>query len=190
MMLLCLLPAACGGGGTDAAEAAREPYQSMDGCSMEAEVTCGVGEEDALTFTLRCDYVPDGECTVEALAPETVAGVKALVDGETLQLTYEDECLNAGTLSSEDVSPAVCLPRLMDALRKGWLLEQNQEDWDGVPCLRLCMDQTGDGGGKLLSTVWLRKDDGTPVHGEISVDNEIILQAEFTSFQFGGILSQ
>ena len=38
--------------------------------------------------------------------------------------------------------------------------------------------------GKILSTLWLRQDDGTPLRGEISVDGEIILTAEFTSFDF------
>lgn len=189
MMALCLLLAGCGGGAKEQAAAAREPYQNMNGCTMEAEVTCGMGSEDALTFTLRCDYAPDGETTVEVLAPETVAGVKAVLSGDDLALQYEDGCLNAGTLSAETVSPVACLPRLMSALRDGWLLEQNEETLADVPCLRLCLDQTTDSGGKVLSTVWLRQDDGTPVYGEITVDDEIILRAEFTSFEFCDILT-
>ena len=42
----------------------------------------------------------------------------------------------------------------------------------------------GSEGGKILSTLWLRQEDGTPLRGEIAVDDEIILQAEFTAFQF------
>lgn len=191
MIALCLL--LCGCGGTEEtvspAEAARQPYQDMTGCSMEAEVTCGAGTEEALTFTLRCDYVPGGESTVEVLAPETVAGIRAAVEGETMKLTYEDLCLNVGTLSSQKLSPAVCLPRLMSALRQGWLLEENREELGDVPCLRLCLDQTGDGGEKILSTLWLRQEDGTPLRGEISVEDEIILQARFTAFDFGDILT-
>ena len=37
MMTLCLLLSACGGAGdTDAARAARAPYQEMESCSMTA----------------------------------------------------------------------------------------------------------------------------------------------------------
>ena len=32
--------------------------------------------------------------------------------------------------------------------------------------------------------LWLRQEDGTPLRGEIAVDGEIILTADFTSFSF------
>jgi len=189
MMALCLLLAGCGGEKSQKqAAAARKPYQDMTGCKMAASVTCGTGSEDALTFTMNCDYVPEGKTTVEVLSPETVAGVKAELTGEQLKLQYEDLCLDAGTLSEEQVSPLMCPARLMSALRSGWLLEQNEEKVGDVSCLRLCMDQTTDSGKKILSTVWLRTDDNTPVCGEITVGDEIIFHAEFTSFSFYDIL--
>ena len=189
MMALCLLLTGCGGETSQKqAATARKPYQDMTGCKIEAAVTCGTGSEDALTFTLHCDYSPEGETTVEVLAPETVAGVKAVLTGDQLKLQYADICLDAGTLSDEEVSPLICPARLMSSLRSGWLLEQNEEKVGEIPCLRLCMDQTTDSGGKILSTVWLRKDDNTPVCGEITVGDEIILHAEFTSFSFYDIL--
>ena len=113
----------------------------MTGCKMEAAVTCGTGSEDALTFTLSCDYAPEGETTVEVLSPDTVAGVKAVLTGDQLKLQYEDLCLDAGTLSDEEVSPLMCPARLMSALRSGWLLEQNEEKVGEIPCLRLCMNR-------------------------------------------------
>ena len=68
--------------------------------------------------------------------------------------------------------------------RRGCWNEENQEKWNDIPCLRLCVDQTGLQDGKIISAVWLRQEDGTPVRGEIAVDGEIILTAEFTSFAF------
>ena len=53
-----------------------------------------------------------------------------------------------------------------------------------MPCLRVTVDQSGTQDGKIVSTVWLRQDDGTPLRGEIAVDGEIILTAEFTAFSF------
>lgn len=189
MMTLCLLLCACGGAGdTGAAGAARAPYQEMESCSMTAEVSAFYDDEVSV-FTLRCDYAPEGS-TVEVLAPETAAGVKALFSGDGLTLTYEDDCLPAGPMSGEELSPASCLPRLMSALRDGWLLEENDEDWGDIPCLRLSLEQTGADGGTADSTLWLKKDDHTPVRGEIAVDGKIILQAEFTDFQFGAILDE
>lgn len=191
MMTLCLLCAGCGAekNTRSAAEAARQPYRDMESCSMEAVVTCGTGSADALAFTLRCACVPDGKSTVEVLAPETAAGVIAGVDGTDLTLTYGDVCLSAGAADGGGLSPALCLPCLMDALREGWLLEENREELNGVPCLRLAVDQTGEDGVKRVFTCWLREDGGTPVRGEIAADGEIILTAEFTDFQFGAILN-
>lgn len=189
MIALCLLLCGCGGEKTDPAETLRQTYRDMGGSTMEAQVICGAGSDEILSFTMKCDYVPDGACTIEVTAPETVAGVKAVVDGLTLKLEYDGECLNTGTLSAENISPAACLPQLMNALRDGWLLEENEEDWNEIPCLRMAFDQTGKSGNKIVSTVFLRQEDGTPVYGEIAVDDEIILQAEFTNFQFGDILT-
>lgn len=187
MMTLCLLLVGCAGGtgaGEEAdAAALRAPYANMTGCEMEAEIVWSEGDQE-WRAEVRCDYVPDGETTVEVLSPETIAGVRAVVTGEDLKLEYEDLCLGAGTLSSQQVSPMACLPRLMSALRDGWLLEENREDWNEIPCVRLTVDQSGSQDGKILSTLWLNTADGTPVRGEIAVDDEIILTADFTGFSF------
>lgn len=187
MMTLCLLLAGCAGGtgaGEEAdAAALRAPYANMAGCEMEAEIVWSEGDQE-WRAEVRCEYVPDGETTVEVLSPETIAGVWAVVTGEDLKLEYEDLCLGAGTLSSQQVSPMACLPRLMSALRDGWLLEENREDWNEIPCVRLTVDQSGTQDGKILSTLWLNTADGTPVRGEIAVDDEIILTADFTGFSF------
>ncbi len=185
MIALLLLLTACGGGENGETETAglRDRYHDMTGCTMEAMVSC---DQEGLAWEaeLRCDYVPGGESAVEVLSPETIAGVKAVLSEPEWRLEYQGDSLNAGTLGDEEISPAACLPRLMSALRDGWLLEENEEDWDGVSCLRLTVDQTGVKDGKILSTVWLRQDDGTPLRGEIAVDGEIILTADFTSFTF------
>ena len=183
MIALCLLLTSCGDAGEESSASLRDRYHEMSGCTMEAAIVC---DQEVMDWeaSLRCEYVPGGESVVEVLAPETIAGVKAVISDSDWSLEYEGECLNAGAISSEGISPAACLPRLMNALRDGWLLEKNEESWNEVPCLRLCVDQSGTQNGKIVSTIWLRQDDGMPLRGEISVDGEIILTAEFTSFAF------
>ena len=183
MMTLFFLLTACGETGTASAETLRSRYQEMTGCTMEAAVRCDQ-EGAEWEAQLNCEYLPEGESNVEVLTPETIAGVKAIFSDADWRLEYEGESLNAGVLSQEEISPALCLPRLIHALREGWLLEENEEQWGEIPCLRICLDQSGDQGGKILSTIWLRLDDGTPLRGETSVDGEIILTAEFTKFSF------
>lgn len=183
MMTLLLVLTACGGGETSPAVDLRDQYHDCGGCEMEAVVRC---EQEGLAWeaSLRCVYFPDAPSTVEVLAPEEIAGVKAIVDESEWSLEYEGDVLNAGPLSREEISPAVCLPRLMSALRDGWLLEENQEDWNGVPCQRVTVDQSGQQDGKIISTIWLNLDGAAPVRGEIAVDGVTILSADFSSFSF------
>lgn len=182
MIVLCLLLCSCGGQEEKKADL-RAAYQDMTGCEMTAEVSC---DQSGLEWsaTLRGTYAPGGESTVEVLEPLELAGVRAALREDGWTLEYGDLCLNAGTLSDEGVSPAASLVRIMDALRNGWLLEENDEEWEDVPCTRLALEQTGASGGDMVTTVWLRQTDGTPLYGEIAVDGKTILQVRFTNFAF------
>lgn len=190
MILLLLLLTACSGAeNTDAGDDLREAYRSMAGCTMEAEVSCAY--ENVLWMgQLRCDYVPDGSCTVEVLAPKTIAGVKAVMKEDRWQLEYADGVLAAPALGENTLSPVTCLPRLIHALREGWLLEENEEDWGEIPCIRLSVDESAADGRKIVSTIWLRREDRTPLRGEVALGEEIILTAEFTAFAFYDKINQ
>ena len=177
MMALCLLLMGCGAGEESAAEALRQPYREMTGCAMTAEVRLSGEDGTVGDFTLRCEYDPEGVTTVEVLAPETAAGVIAEIDGEDLTLRYRDLVLGAGTVSSEKLSPMECLPELMAAAREGWLLSESRETVGEEPCLRLTLDRTGEEGGKIVSTLYLREGDGVPVYGEIAVEGTVVLKA-------------
>ena len=144
MMTLCLMLCSCGAKEAEP-ESVQSRYQEMAGCTMEAEICCDQKGTE-WEAVLRCDYIPGENSTVEVLLPETIAGIRAVFDDTEWCLEYEDAVLDIGTLSEEKISPALCLPLLMDALREGWILEENTEDWNGVPCLRVTMDQSGDHG--------------------------------------------
>ena len=182
MIALCLLLCGCGGQAKETPDI-RAAYQTMSGCEMTAEVTC---DQAGLEWSaiLRGTYVPGEESTVEVLEPLELAGVRAVIREEGWTLEYGDLCLDAGTLTDEAVSPATALARIVYALREGWLLEENDEDWDGVPCTRLALEQSGASGGDMVTTVWLRQEDSIPIRGEIAVEGETILTVEFTDFTF------
>ncbi|MGM9661526.1 MAG: hypothetical protein ACI3WR_00345 [Oscillospiraceae bacterium] len=185
LLLLCLLTG-CGGGTEEAAQQALERFRQMEGCAMEAVVKCEYASE-LREYTLRCDYVPGGKSTVTVLVPERLKGLSAVFDGETASLCYEDLCLDAGTLGEGKLSPAAALPRLMDAAREGYLLEQSREACGGVDCLRLTLETAGEA-GKLHSTLFLEEETGTPVAAEISENGSLIFRLQFTDFVFGAIL--
>ena len=190
MIIVCLVLSACGGGERqNGADAFRAHYQTMNSCDMTATVRCteyGAPWE----AVLQCAYAPDGERVIEVLSPDTIAGVKVILDGDSRQLQADGRRLNAGRVSAEGLSPADALPALVDALRDGWLVEQNAEDWNGVPCVRLTVDTSGAAGGKLFYTLWLKQSDGTPLRGEIAVDGQTVMTADFTSFSFSDIMGE
>ena len=163
-------------------------YREMSGCAMTAQVAFSL-EGQARSYTLSCDYDPGGTTTVEVLEPEGLRGLKAEMEGQALRLRFEDLVLEAGTISGEDISPAQALPLLMRALREGWLLEQSREDWGETPCRRVSCDLSGET-DKIIATLWLREEDGAPLHGELAVGEEIIFRAEFTDFTFGATMEQ
>lgn len=189
-MMMALLLSGCGAGETKetTADTLRGLYREMSGCTMEAVVRC---DQEGLEWegSLACQYLPGGESTVEVLAPEEIAGVKAIVREEDWSLAYEGEILNTLPVTEEELSGAVCLPRLMDALREGWLLEEGRETWAEKDCLRLRLDQTGQGEGKIISTLWLDVSDGTPVYGEVALEETTLFTVEFTAFSFCDIMS-
>ena len=116
-------------------------------------------------------------------------GMSLVFSDTDWRLEYAGDVLPIGPVSREPLSPANCLPVLMKGLRDGWLLEENPEDWGGRSCYRITTDQSGTE-GKILTTVWVSQEDLTPLRGEISVDGEIILVAEFTSFSFYDTIEQ
>ena len=189
-MMMALLLGGCGAGETKeaSAETLRQLYREMSGCTMEAVIRCDQ-EGAEWEGTLQCEYLPGGESTVEVISPELIAGVKAVVREEDWSLAYEGDILNTLPVTEEELSPAVCLPRLMDALREGWLLEENRESWGEKECLRLRVDQTGQGEGKIISTLWLELTDGTPVYGEVALEEITLFTVEFTAFSFCDIMS-
>ena len=182
MIALCLLLCSCGRQEEKKADL-RAAYQDMTGCEMTAEVSC---DQSGLEWsaTLRGTYAPGGESTVEVLEPLDLAGVRAALREDGWTLEYSDLCLNIGPLSAEQISPATVPVRMLNALREGWLLEENTEERQDIPCVRLALEQTGASGGDMVTTVWLRQTDGTPLYGEIAVDGETILQVRFTNFAF------
>ena len=164
-------------------------YETMVSCSMEAVVRCEY-EHESREYTLGCTYNVDGESEVTILKPEALQGLTIIFEGEERRVTYKDLVLDAPALGKNGLSPADVLPRLMDAVKQGWLLEENEENWGEVPCIRLSVDESAADGRKIVSTMWLRREDGTPLRGEVALDGERILTAEFTAFAFYDKINQ
>lgn len=162
-------------------------YETMGSCSMEAVVRCEYAHESR-EYTLGCTYNVDGESEVTILKPEALQGLTIIFDGEERRVTYKDLVLDAPALGKNRLSPADVLPRLMDAVKQGWLLEENGEQEDGE-FLRKITFETEEKGVKQCWTVLFDEKTGVPCYAEVSEDGQLFFTIEFTKFSIDDIMT-
>lgn len=178
MMSLCLILAACGGSEGEEMDI-QEQYREMTGAEIGAVVTCHYGNETR-EYTLQCSYTPESS-RIEVVDPEQLRGVSAVVDGETLSLSYDNMILDAGIYSGTYLSPMWAIPSTMSAIREGYPLEYCREDLGEIQCLRVTFEVTGEDEEKLYYALWFGEDN-LPLRGEITVSDTVIYIVEFTEF--------
>ena len=176
-LLLCAV--LCGGGGGETGNAVQEQYRTLETARLEAEVTSHTST-DSRTFTLLCSYDADGDAVTTVTDPGELAGLTAVVSGTDMTLSSEGLQLPAG--ASLDICPANCLPYLLRALADGYVLEQSSEALDDTPCLRLALDTTAPGGGKVLCAVWLDAEGLFPRYAEFSRNEQVVLTVKLLAF--------
>lgn len=116
-LMIILLLSGCG---SAAQERKLDEMRRALAAAEEAVVTADVTafmEDERFSCTLVCRA--DAErTTVEVTAPETIAGIRAVVDADGAAIEYESISLGIGGLGT-DVAPVTALPLLMTALRSG-----------------------------------------------------------------------
>lgn len=178
-LLLCAVLCGCGGAEAETGNAVQEQYRTLETARLEAEVTSHTST-DSRTFTLLCSYDADGDAVTTVTAPSELAGLTAVVSGADMTLSSEGLQLPAG--ASLDICPANCLPYLLRALADGYVLEQSSEVLDDTPCLRLALDTTAPGGGKVLCAVWLDAEGLFPRYAEFSRNEQVVLTVKLLAF--------
>lgn len=183
-LTLLLLLSSCGStDGTDRAAAFSEQCATAD---YTAEVVVSAPREtETLHYTLAVEGTAE-RAEVTLLAPQTIAGIAAVVEGDSLALRYEGILLDAGTMA-EEISAVNAVSLLLRAAANGNLLDCGTETVDERQLLRLCYTLTY-GETEISAVFWL---DGSnvPVCAEVEVQEEIVLFAEFTSFLFHDTMS-
>lgn len=184
LLLLVLLLAGCGSSANYRIDELQKLYALLDGYTAETEIKI-VHEEENLDYTIR--YKKAGDTVrVTALAPKSVSGVTAVMEGKELKLEYGGTVLNAGTASSK-LSALRCVPLLLSEFPKSYVTQWNEESLSGENALRLCYE-IGQEGETIQCTAYFGDDD-QPLYAEFALDGKIIAAAGFTDFTFGDILS-
>ena len=87
--------------------------------SFSAELRCEY-ENKKLDFTLA--YEENGEgCTVTVVAPELIRGIRAHARAGETAVEFDGVMLDTGPLDDYGLSPMSALPRLLEAMKTGYI---------------------------------------------------------------------
>jgi len=177
-LMITLLLTGCGGTAPERKiERMREVLTAAQEIQMTADVTANLANE-VFQCTLRCMATPE-QTTVEVAAPETVAGVRAVLDPENMRIEYGD--LSLGVAGNAAVpSPVTALPLLLRTLREGSCL-RSWTEWEDDKTLFVREYYVTDDG---TLTLWL--DSGTllPLYAEFRQGETTSLRCEIREFTY------
>ena len=177
-LMMTLLLTGCGGAAPERRlEELRETLVAAQEISMTADVTANL-ENEVFPCTLRCMATAE-QTTVEVLAPETIAGVRAVVDPEALRIEYDGLSLGMGGAAAVP-SPVTALPALLRALKEGSCLRNWTEREGDKPLFVREYYVTDD----CTLTLWL--EDGTlrPLYAEFRQGEKTALRCEIREFTY------
>lgn len=178
MLTLCLL-CACAGKANDPLQAAmdfRAKLLAEGGCAFELEALAETGD-GLWELHLACELDPAGNGSVTVLAPESIAGIRAVTDGETGSLRYADLALGLGLLPGTELAPAAAPGRLVRAWAQDWIASAGQ---DGEALL-VCFED-----GELLAETWL---DAAlvPLRADLILDGQACFSAAVRNFEWKAV---
>ena len=156
----------------------RENINSAQALSMKVEVTADIGGK-VMTYTLA--YTESGgESSVEVLAPELIAGIRARFSESGAALEYDGLVLDTGEPAPDGLTPISALPALAGAFRSGHVESLGSEISDGVAMLTadVLISESS------AARIWLDAASRAPLCAEIRSGGRVIVRCEFLESQF------
>ena len=178
LTMTLLLLSGCGGGGEEERKAFdtwRQGYAAGLTHEIEAVVTAS-DDTRAVEYKLRYSLSGDGE-TIEVLAPDSLAKIKAAVRDDGARLEYDGVALDTGTALTGRLSPLMSLPTLSRLLKSGHITSVWTEKKDGEN-YRAAELENGAG----ITARIFQKSDGTPVWAELRGGEHVAIKMNITKF--------
>ncbi len=176
-LMIMLLLTGCGDGAAERKlDGTCKAIAAAEELSMTADVTANLGNE-RFSCTLACTVDADG-ATVEVKAPETIAGIRALVGAEGTTIEYEGLSLGIG--NDRDTAPVTALPLLLNALKSGSTLRtwtEREGEREIVVREYYLTDDTS-------LAVWLDAETLCPLHAEFRQGGAVTIRCEITQFTY------
>lgn len=147
-------------------------------CSFDANITADY-EDYLYTFTLQCQYDPQGVLTFTVKSPETIAGISGRISPEGGKLEFDDTALAFHLLADEQLSPVSGPYIMLKALTGGYITSAGA---DGEYTRVTVNDSYAE--DALVLDVWL-DEKNIPVQAEILWKNRRILTIRVENFTIG-----
>lgn len=175
---LCLLTTLCSCGGQTPEQRltrVRSYYKEMQSLTAQAELTADYGER-VYSYQVQMEGNAEaGKMTV--LGPENITGtVLEWADGET-GLEYDGVSLETGPLTAGGLSPADCIPAILNACQEGELLSLSEEK-DGT----LTAELKNPLDGSVTVTCVLDGESLNLRRAELSEGGQTVMTVTFTEF--------
>jgi len=181
-MMILLVLAGCGRLPVSPAEQqalqARGKYLEMTIWSARAQITADYGQR---VYTFSVTASGDAEQTLLVLtAPETVAGMATRMGAEGTVLEYDGVQMNTGALPDGKTVPMQAIPKLLQAMRSGYIRSCQMQD-GSVLFIRCGDPEQGPGSGEEIS-LWVDAQDFSLLRGEIFMDGYCAIRCEMAEF--------
>jgi hypothetical protein len=176
--MIALLLSGCGNAVPERRmEELKQSLTAAQRVTLTADVTANL-ENEVFSCTLKCSAQPDA-VTVEVLAPDSIAGIRAVVDPEGSRIEYADISLGVGG-EAEVPAPVTALPLLLTALKGGSTLRTWTERADGRELVvreSYVSDDTS-------LVVWLDAESLQPLCAEFRRGGTVAISCEITQFTY------
>lgn len=154
----------------------RQNYLSTGQHEIEAVVTAS-DDEKVCEYTLLYNIGEEGE-TVEVLAPELIAKIKAHIEDKETRLSYDGAVLETGSTLSENLSPLMALPKFMGIIKEGHVENCWREKKDDTEYFVTELEMP-DG---MIMTLWQESGDMTPAYADVRSHDRVEVKIIITRF--------
>ena len=177
-LMMILLLGGCGDAAQEREmEAMKAALAAAEEIRAEADITANLGDE-RFQCSVVCRATAE-QTGIELTAPESIAGIRAVVSEDGMSIEYADVSLGLGSPGT-DVAPVTALPILLTALKRGGALRSwTERDAERTMIVReqYVTDET-------TLTVWLDASSLLPVHAEFLQNGEVTLRCEIRDFSY------
>lgn len=155
----------------------KSSFLSTESHEIKADVSASDSEK-VCDYTLLYNYSADGE-TVEVLAPEQIAKVKAEIKSGEAHLCYDGTLLDTGSALTGKLSPLMSLPTFMEAIKDGHVENSWTETSGGKNMLVTELELPDD----TVMTLWQDSGDMSPIYADMRSGDTVQLKITISEFK-------